>query len=254
MSFALEARHLSHTYARADRPALADVTFDMTSGVTALVGVNGAGKSTLLRARAGWQRPQQGAVLIDGLDPYRLRQRKRALTAVSLMPQMVRLPPNMTVLEVVTCVGWLKGTRWSRASRLGKDAIEAVGLSQQVTTPIRKLSGGMVRRVALAQALATSPDVLLLDEPSTGLDPEQRRTMIELVGTIRSTVLFSSHVMEDVEDVAERVIVLDDGQIVYDGTLAGLRERGGEGREGGGRGSLAEAGFLGLLGERRARR
>lgn len=111
----------------------------------------------------------------------------------------------------------------------------------------------MVRRVALAQALVTNPDILLLDEPSTGLDPEQRRIMIDLVGRIESTVLFSSHVMEDIEDVADRVIVLEEGHVIFDGTLEMLRRRGAAIAKPGAHASLAESGFLDLLSETRRR-
>lgn len=116
---------------------------------------------------------------------------------------------------------------------------------------MRDLSGGMVRRVALAQALASSPSVLLLDEPSTGLDPKQRRVMVDLIGNLAGCVLLSSHVMEDVADVASRVLVLDEGRIVFDGTvdqLSGLAPVGAP------RGRAAEAGFLHVISEAKATR
>jgi ABC-2 type transport system ATP-binding protein len=250
MTVSLEARSLGHRYGA--RVALEDVSFRLSSGVTALVGVNGAGKSTLLRALAGGQRPSAGTIHIDGHDPYRFRERKHALTAVALMPQVAQLPANMTVHEVVACVGWLKGMRWAQASRRAREVVEAVGLGDRSAMSLRTLSGGMARRVALAQALVTAPDVLLLDEPSTGLDPEQRPAMVDLIRRIESTVLFSSHVIEDVEDVAERVMVLDDGRLIYDGTLDTLRHRGAAVVTAGGRASLAEAGLLELLSESRA--
>lgn len=246
----LEAHSVRHHYG--GRVALDDVSFTVSGGVTALVGVNGAGKSTLLRTLAGSQRPTAGRVQVAGHDPYRLGQRKRALSRIALMPQVAQFPPNLTVHEVVASIGWLKGIRWPAASRRAREVVEAVGLGARSGTPVRKLSGGMARRVALAQALVTSPDVLLLDEPSTGLDPEQRRIMIDLIGRIEGTVLFSSHVMEDIEDVAERVMVLQEGHLIYDGTLEDLRRRGAEVVQPGGRTSLAEAGFLALLKEARA--
>ena len=98
--------------------------------------------------------------------------------------------------------------------------IEQVGLSARADEQLKRLSGGMVRRVALAQALVSEPDVLLLDEPSTGLDPEQRRGMVSLIRELGSTVLFSSHVVEDVKDVAQRVLVLEEGRLLFSGTDA----------------------------------
>lgn len=246
----LEACSLSHDYGQ--HSAVKDVSFALSGGVTALVGVNGAGKSTLLRALAGSQRPSSGAVRIGDLDPYLFRHRRHALAGIALMPQLAQLPANMTVHEVVASIGWLKGLRWPDSASRAGEVIHAVGLSEKSTTPMRQLSGGMARRVALAQALVTKPDVLLLDEPSTGLDPEQRRAMVDLVSRIQATVLFSSHVMEDIEDVADRVIVLEDGRVIYDGELEGLRQRGAAVAKPGSHTSLAEAGFLDLLSERRA--
>lgn len=247
----LEADSLCHRYGA--RVALDGVSLTLSSGVTALVGINGAGKSTLLRALAGSQRPTSGAVRVGGKDPYRTGQRRGALAGVGLMPQDARLPPNLTVHEVVTSIGWLKGAPWGSAARRAQEVIEAVGLDDRLNTHVRRLSGGMVRRVALAQALVTNPDILLLDEPSTGLDPEQRRIMIDLVGRIESTVLFSSHVMEDIEDVADRVIVLEEGHVIFDGTLEMLRRRGAAIAKPGAHASLAESGFLDLLSETRRR-
>lgn len=230
------------------RRALRDVSFALTPGVTALVGVNGAGKSSLLRILSGAQRPTSGAVEIMGSDPYRRGSRSSALTAVALMPQGSDFPKNLTAHEVVTSIGWLRGMSSRSARSRAREVLALVGLEERADTRVAQLSGGMARRVALAQALVTEPEVLLLDEPSTGLDPEQRRAMIRLVKEVAAgTVLFSSHVMEDVEDVADRVLILEEGELVLDDSLEELRRRGTRADGPGSATSSAESGFLETL-------
>jgi ABC-2 type transport system ATP-binding protein len=230
------------------RRALDNVSFMLTPGVTALVGVNGAGKSSLLRILSGAQRPTHGVVEVMGSDPYQWRSRRTALTAVAHMPQGSDFPTNLTAHEVVASIGWLMGLSSRSARSRAREVLELVGLQDEAATRVGKLSGGMARRVALAQALVTDPAILLLDEPSTGLDPEQRRAMIMLVKQVgASTVLFSSHVMEDVEDVADRVLVLEEGKLVLDDSLEGLCRRGVTAAGQTSSSSSAESGFLETL-------
>jgi ABC-2 type transport system ATP-binding protein len=142
------------------------------------------------------------------------------------MPQSATFPAGMTALEVVAHIGWMRGLSHRQARLQSHEALEMVDLSSRASTCMKQLSGGMARRVALAQALVSGPDVILLDEPSTGLDPEQRRIMIRLVQRLDATVLFSSHVLEDVEDVADRVLVLDDGRLLFDDVMTALAHAG----------------------------
>lgn len=230
---------------------LAGITFEIESGVVALVGVNGAGKSTLLRTLAGAQRPSDGTVRLAGLDPYG-KERSLALSRVGLMPQTSDFPKNLTALEVVASIAWFKGVPSRDAKSRAAEALARVGLQERMKSRMGQLSGGMARRVSLAQAIVPDPDVLLLDEPSTGLDPEQRRAMIALVRSLPAkAVVFSSHVMEDVEDVAEHVLVLDEGRLIYEDSLAHLQDQGARELGHAVSGSRAEAGFLRLLAESR---
>jgi ABC-2 type transport system ATP-binding protein len=160
------------------------------------------------------------------------------------MPQLTSFPPGLTAHDVVSYLGWLKGMSGRAASTAASECLTEVGLGSVMHRKCGSLSGGMLRRVALAQALVSGPDVVLLDEPSTGLDPEQRRGMVELIRRLSSTVLFSSHVVEDVEDLASRVVVLDGGRVVFDGTTAELTA----GLAGAGRRSPVEAGFFRAIG------
>lgn len=244
----IEAVTVSHSFGA--REALSDVTLALHGGVTALVGVNGAGKSTLLRAMAGCLAPTRGMVLIGGHDLYggTRADRSEALRQVALMPQLAEFPAGLTVFDVVSLVGWLRGLPRKACGTRAHEVIEGVGLASRSNSRIKELSGGMLRRVALAQAMVSEPDVLLLDEPSTGLDPAQRRAMLDLVKGLDTTILFSSHVIEDVRDVASRIVVLDDGRIVFSGSQADLASIG-EAIAGTSPGQAAalEAGFLRIV-------
>lgn len=219
--FAIAAEGLSKKYD--ELVALDDVTFSLEDGITALVGVNGAGKSTLLTTLAGALRPGQGRVLVGGNDVYARRTRKAALRHVALVPQLPQFPKNLRAEEVVAYLAWMRGVPSGECMTRAREALDHVGLGARAKARVGTLSGGMQRRVALAQALASKADVLLLDEPSTGLDPQQRRGMVDLLRDLPGTVFISSHVMEDVADLADRVIVLDAGRVRFDGTLDGLR-------------------------------
>lgn len=221
-------------------PALADVTFRVEPGVTALLGVNGAGKSTLLSVCAGIMPPAVGTAQVSSRSLYARSERRAALRSVSLMPQSASFPSRLTALDVVRYLGWLKGMSGHATASRAKECLSAVGFEAVMNHACGSLSGGMLRRVALAQALVSDPDVILLDEPSTGLDPEQRRGMVELIRGLSSTVLMSSHVVEDVQDLASHVIVLDGGRVVFDGTTGELTN----GLAGDGRRSAVEAGFF----------
>jgi ABC-2 type transport system ATP-binding protein len=213
---ALVCDALGHKYGRA--VVLNDIAVTLTPGVTGLVGVNGAGKSTLLRAVAGALRPTRGSVRYDGLDPYG-RSRRRYLRRVSLMPQALELPSDARVVDAVDYCGWLRGMPAAGLRARSEEVLGQVGLADRRGDRMRTLSGGMVRRVALAQALVSAPDILLLDEPTTGLDPQQRAVLRTLIDELpRDTItVVSSHVMEDLEQLADRIVVLDSGEIAHAG-------------------------------------
>ncbi|MCE1179207.1 MAG: ABC transporter ATP-binding protein [Micrococcales bacterium] len=206
--------------------------------------MNGAGKSTLLNALCGGLPPSRGTVTVGGFNPYGRSERSSALLRIALMPQQCVFPGNMTALEVVEYLTWMRGANSGDARRRAAEALDLVGLQDRQRSRIRALSGGMVRRVALAQALASNADVLVLDEPSTGLDPEQRRTMVEMLGRVERSVLLSSHVMEDVVDICSRVLVLDSGRLLFAGSTDDLASAAPDGTR---EDRRAEAGFLRLV-------
>ncbi|WP_167736109.1 ATP-binding cassette domain-containing protein [Nocardioides sp. 503] len=205
--------------ATADAVAIDDLA--LGPGSTGLVGINGAGKTTLLLTLAGARRPQAGAVTLDGADLYG-PHRRELVGRIGLMPQSLDLPAELRVADALSYVGWLRGVPRRVAALREPELLAAVGLQPRRDERVGRLSGGMRRRLVLATALVTEPAVLLLDEPTTGLDPEQRaglRTLLLDLPGATVTVL-SSHVMEDVERMTSRILVLDDGRVLHHGETA----------------------------------
>ena len=222
----LEVNGVSKSYG--GTRVLSEVTFSAEPGIVGLVGVNGAGKTTLLRILAGGIDPDTGGVGLDGSLPDSKRGSSRLRRATALMPQSVVPPRGMTVLDFMNYMAWLRAVPPKTRSARIDSILESVGLTAMRNRRMTELSGGMLRRATFAQALVSDPAILLLDEPTTGLDPEQRLAMRQLIAAQageRITIL-SSHVMEDIETVASRTLMLDAGSLVFDGPLQALRTMG----------------------------
>lgn len=233
------------------RRALDAVSFELAPGVTGLLGVNGAGKSTLMRVAAGVLAPDAGQATVDGLSLYDRGQRGNALADVAWVPQEARFPERFTCREALFYFAWLRQIpRGARPARV-EAAAGAVDLQSRLGVTVRALSGGERRRLAIAQALLTESKVLLLDEPTTGLDPHQRSELRALVARIAEDrlVLLASHIVEDIDYLAERLVVLHGGQVRFDGTVEQLSARGSIEA---GVGTSLERGFLVLIGEARS--
>jgi ABC-2 type transport system ATP-binding protein len=206
-------------------PALSGVDLDLQVGVVGLLGPNGAGKSTLLRVLATVLGVDDGSVRILGRDPSVGRERTEIRRRLGYLPQELGYPRGFTAYGFLDYLAVLK--EWDDPDRRRAEVrrvLEQVGLGDQSGRRIRALSGGQRRRVGLAQALLGSPDLLILDEPTTGLDPEQRvslRTVLAEAGRT-STVLVATHQTEDVAALCERVVVLDDGAVRFDGSVRDL--------------------------------
>ncbi|MBC9723975.1 ATP-binding cassette domain-containing protein [Streptomyces sp. TRM68367] len=219
-----------------------------SKGITGIVGPNGAGKTTLLSTVATLMQPAGGEMSIIGLNPTRRQERKEIRQRSSFLPQSFGYIPKFTVKEFVGYAGWLKGIPSARIDQAVSDAIEYVSLTEKADQPMGRLSGGMIRRVGIASALVNSPEILILDEPTVGLDPRQRldfRTVIKGLGET-STVLLSTHLIEDIAATCKDVLVIQDGAVMFSGDTKELAQAGdmiGEGQ------SPLERGYAALIGE-----
>lgn len=200
------------------RPVLSGFSWSVPAGRTVLLGPNGAGKSTILSMGAGEKRPRRGAVLMgDG------SQRRASLRRViGYMPQHIRPVPGLTVADQVAYAAWLKGVKTSDAPRAAGTVLREVDLIDVAGQRATTLSGGQLRRLGLATALAHEAEVLLLDEPSVGLDPAQRRRFRDVLSRLEGpmSVVVSTHLVDDLSDLFDNVAVLAGGNVVFQGSTA----------------------------------
>ncbi len=222
----VELRGVQKTYG--STVALRDLDLAIGTGITGLLGPNGAGKTTLLRIVATVLAPDAGEVRLLGEDPARAEGRLAIRRRLGYFPQEPGYYLNLSSFAFVDYIAILKEMtdRTERQAEVRR-VLELVGLADVMHKRIKTLSGGMRRRVIVAQSLLGDPALLVLDEPTAGLDPEQRLRFREMVSAIaeRQTVLLSTHQTEDVAALCQRVVVMDGGQIHFDGSptdMAGL--------------------------------
>ncbi|MFE4516464.1 ATP-binding cassette domain-containing protein [Kitasatospora sp. NPDC056783] len=188
-------------------------------GVLGLLGPNGAGKSTLLRTLATVAPPLGGTLEVCGRPVDSEKSARVARRRIGFLPQDFGYFPGYTVEEFVRYCAWLREVPDARAVEASRKAVEAVGLGSRARTRMKSLSGGMLRRAGIAAALVGDPAVVLLDEPTVGLDPAQRLEFRALVRSLSGTgAVLSTHLVEDVAAVCDRVAVMNDGRIVFQGT------------------------------------
>lgn len=229
----LEVRGLVQRFGRAE--VLHGIDLNVGLGVLGLLGPNGAGKTTLLRTLATIIKPSSGSVRILGYDPADRGERRTLRRRLGYLPQTLGYYPNFTVLEFVEYFALLKEVPPGEVRAAVVKAIERVGLGDTAKSKLKTLSGGMLKRAGIAQAIVNEPDLLLLDEPTAGLDPEQRvafRGLIREFGQ-RGTVVVSTHLVEDVGVACTDVALLNAGSTPFHGTPEELirigEERGGVG-------------------------
>ncbi|HWW53364.1 MAG TPA: ABC transporter ATP-binding protein [Acidimicrobiales bacterium] len=207
-----------------DTQALNGATFSIGEGVTGLLGANGAGKTTLLGLILGLHRPDVGTLEVLGHDPWLAGSSVRA--RLGYAPEHDALPPDVAAHDVVRHLAELHGLPRREATSRASDALWEVGLGEERFRPVGTMSTGQRQRVKLAQAIVHDPDLVLLDEPTDGLDPSQREDMLGLIHHVGADlgmhVVLSSHLLEEVERVSSSVVILEAGRVVADGGVAEL--------------------------------
>jgi len=202
---------------------LNDVRVEIGEGVTGLLGPNGAGKTTLIRLVTGQMRPHEGAVRVFGQAPF---GRPSLFRRVGLCPDLDSFYENLSALDFVTFLARLAGYSTREARRRSGEQLERVGLAHAVDRKIGGFSKGMRQRVKLAQAMVHDPELVVLDEPLTGLDPVGRREVIDLVAELGREgrhVLVSSHILHEVEAMTSRVLLIHRGRILASGEVDEIR-------------------------------
>lgn len=197
--------------------AVGRISLTLRSGVYGLLGANGAGKTTLMRMICGILKPTSGEIKFNGIDVSEENYRD----ALGYLPQDFGYYPEFSATDFMYYMASLKGLTKSQAKAKTKELFEIVSLSNVAKKKIKTFSGGMKKRLGIAQALLNNPKILILDEPTSGLDPKERvrfRNLISKLGKDR-IVLLSTHIVSDVENIANTILVMKDGQLLQDGRL-----------------------------------
>ena len=214
----MELRLLEVTKEFQDVKAVDNVSYTMTNGVYGLLGINGAGKTTLMRMLCTLLKPTAGSVVWDEKDIFSMDGEYRKL--LGYLPQEFGFYPDFTVWDYLMYIASIKGIRPVVAKQRVDRLIQQVGLGKARNKKMKKLSGGMKRRAGIAQAMLNNPQILILDEPTAGLDPNERIRFRNLISELAEEriVLLSTHIVSDVEYIANDILLMKDGQIVLSGT------------------------------------
>ena len=217
----IEIKNLTKIYPRGKKKALNGVNIEIGQGIFGLIGRNGAGKTTLMRIVATIMDATDGEIYFDGKELKANKDEFRS--SLGYLPQSTKLMPRMNIVEFLDYVCILKGikNKEERKTRIAS-AIETVGLVGEEKKRLGKYSGGMLRRAGIAQALIGDPMVLIIDEPTTGLDPEERLYFLNLLSKIamERTIIFSTHITADIEHLCNNICVLEQGEVKYLGEKA----------------------------------
>lgn len=210
----LEVQNVSVRYSE-KAMALEHVSFSFENGILGLLGKNGAGKTTLIKTILGLITPTAGTIALTD---------SQTAVRTSYMPQELSLHPALTVYEALDYHGILWGLSKNVRARRIPALLDQTNLSEYKDRKIRRLSGGMKRRVSLAQAMLNEPNLLIVDEPTVGLDPEERIRIRNLIYSFSSgrTVLFSTHIIEDLASICRQLAVLEKGRLIFDGSVEEL--------------------------------
>lgn len=214
--------HLSKNYRK--KQALREISLTIPSGMFGLLGRNGAGKTSLMRILATLQMPTKGSITINGIP---LHDTKRIRKIVGYLPQDFSLYPNMTVYSAMDYLGVLSEIPMQERRKRIETLLQQVNLENARKTKVKALSGGMRRRLGIAQALLHDPQILIVDEPTAGLDPEERIRFRNLLCEFAEhrLVILSTHIVEDIDSTCQNVAVLDEGTLLFCGTISELRRQ-----------------------------
>lgn len=205
-----------------DFTAVNHINLTMTNGVYGLLGVNGAGKTTLMRMLCTLLKPTSGTICCNGKDIFNMDSEYRKL--LGYLPQDFGFYPEFTVEDYLLYIAALKGIRPVVAKKRVKELISKVGLSKAAHKKMKKLSGGMRRRAGIAQAMLNNPKILILDEPTAGLDPNERIRFRNLISELSEDrlVLLSTHIVSDIEYIANEIWLMKDGEVLHKGSIEEL--------------------------------
>lgn len=212
----LELKHVTKRYGKVS--AVQDVNCVMEKGVYRMLGVNGAGKTTLMRMLCTITQPSEGQILWDGRDIWQMGSAYREI--LGYLPQEFGYYPDLSVYDYMMYIASIKGLRKMFARQRVAQLLEQVGMEQFSKRKMKNLSGGMVRRVGIAQAILNDPKILVLDEPTAGLDPNERIRFRNLISELSEErlVLLSTHIVSDIEYIANDIILMRNGRLFYTGT------------------------------------
>lgn len=223
----IKVEHLTKKYG--EFVALRDVSFELKEGeVVGLLGPNGAGKTTLLRIMVSFLKPSMGEVEIEGMSVNNSLMEQKIKSKIGYLPEQAPLYEDMLVMEYLEFIGKMQGIDETKIAGKVEDVIKKCALGEKWNAEISTLSKGYRQRVGIAQALIHNPKIIILDEPTTGLDPKQRieiRDLIKEIGKDR-TVILSSHILSEVQSTCSRVIIISRGKIVADGNPEELEKEG----------------------------
>ena len=219
----LQAEHLCRSYRK--KEALKDVNFKLEQGVYGLLGENGAGKSTLMRILTTVDFPTSGNVLYGGKNIFKMDEDYRNL--VGYMPQDYSVYPGFTATDFLAYMGTLKGIPADKLKVKIPEVLEFVNLTDVANKKVRAFSGGMKRRIGIAQAILNDPRILILDEPTAGLDPKERIRFSNILSSMakEKIILLSTHIVSDIEAIANQLIIIRKGEITETGNIDQLVER-----------------------------
>lgn len=213
----MELRTIELTKQYGSKTAINHLNITLSNGVYGLLGANGAGKTTFMRLLCDTQTPTSGKITLDGKSISGLGEKYRNL--LGYLPQHFGYYPDFTALDFLMYVATLKGLSEKQAKQKSKELLEAVDLTKESRHKIKTFSGGMKQRLGIAQAMLNNPRILILDEPTAGLDPKERVRFRNLISAFSKDriVILSTHIVSDVEFIAEEIIMMKSGQILHVG-------------------------------------